>query len=99
MSTIISSKISYFENHKKRLDFINEDLNTPHISESKHLSDRIHYLINYNKQIEIAHNGINNKYQVLLRQVNMLTGIIKPHSTKVANHKLHLKHSKLKIKC
>ncbi|CAF4194105.1 unnamed protein product [Adineta steineri] len=68
MSTIISSKISYFENHKKRLDFINEDLNTPHISESKHLSDRIHYLINYNKQIEIAHNGINNKYQVLLRQ-------------------------------
>ncbi|CAF4181953.1 unnamed protein product, partial [Adineta steineri] len=29
---------------------------------------RIHYLINYNKQIEIAHNDINNKYQTLLLQ-------------------------------
>ncbi|CAF0924715.1 unnamed protein product [Adineta steineri] len=34
-------------------------------SESNYLSDCIHYLINYNKQIEIAHNDINNKYQEL----------------------------------
>ncbi|CAF0761632.1 unnamed protein product [Adineta steineri] len=87
MSSIVSSKISYFENYKKQFDSINEDLNTAHICESNHLSDRIRYLINHNKQIEIAHNDINNKYQALLLQVNMLTGIIKQHSTEVANHK------------
>ncbi|CAF0716947.1 unnamed protein product [Adineta steineri] len=40
-----------------------------------------------NKQTEIVHNDINNKYQTLLLQVNMLTGIVKQHSTEVANHK------------
>ncbi|CAF1009726.1 unnamed protein product [Adineta steineri] len=66
MSTIISPKISYFENYKKQFDFINEELNDEHIFESHHLFDRIYYLINYNKQLEIAHNDINNKYQALL---------------------------------
>ncbi|CAF1317674.1 unnamed protein product [Adineta steineri] len=63
MSTIVSSKISYFENYKKQFDSINEELNAARISESNHLSDRIRYLISYNEQIEIAHNDINNKYQ------------------------------------
>ncbi|CAF1425760.1 unnamed protein product, partial [Adineta steineri] len=33
----------------------------------------------YNKQIEIAHNDINNKYQALLLQVNMLTVVRDGH--------------------
>ncbi|CAF1329104.1 unnamed protein product [Adineta steineri] len=80
MSTIISPKISYFENYKKQFDFINEELNDEHIFESHHLFDRIYYLINYNKQLEIAHNDINNKYQALLVPENLLTAIIKRHS-------------------
>ena len=87
MSTIVSSKISHFENFKKQLDLINEDLDNAHISEGNHLSDRIHHLINSNKQYEIAHNDITNKYQALLLQTNMLTNIIKQHSAEVANHK------------
>jgi len=87
MSAIVSSKISHFENLKKQLDLINEDLNAAHILESNNLSDRIRYLINHNKQVETAQNDITNKYQALLLQTNMLTGIIKQHSTEVANHK------------
>jgi chromosome segregation ATPase len=87
MSTIVSSKISHFEKFKKQLDLITEDLNTAHFSEGNHLSDRIRHLINHNQQIEISHNDMSNKYQALLLQVNMLTGIIKQHSAEVANHK------------
>ncbi|CAF2788060.1 unnamed protein product [Rotaria sp. Silwood2] len=87
MSTIVSSKISHLENFKKQLDLIHEDLDHAHILESNHLSDRIRHLINQNKQYETAHNDISNKYQALLLQTNMLTGIIKQHSTEVANHK------------
>jgi predicted RNase H-like nuclease (RuvC/YqgF family) len=87
MSTIVSSKISHFESFKKQLDSIDEDLSNAHIFEGNHLSDRIRYLITHNKQVEIAHNDISNKYQALLLQTNMLTGIIKQHSTEVANHK------------
>jgi len=87
MSAIVSSKISHFENLKKQLDLINEDLNAAHILESNNLSDRIRYVINHNKQVETAQNDITNKYQALLLQTNMLTGIIKQHSTEVANHK------------
>ncbi|CAF0783997.1 unnamed protein product [Rotaria sordida] len=87
MSTIVSSKISHFENFKKQLDSIHEDLDHAYILEDNHLSDRIRHLINHNKQYETAHNDISNKYQALLLQTNMLTGIIKQHSTEVANHK------------
>ena len=87
MSTIVSAKISSFENIKKQLDSIYEDLNAAHIFDSSPLPDRIRSLINHNKQVEIAQNDITNKYQALLLQTNMLTGIIKQHSTEVANHK------------
>jgi chromosome segregation ATPase len=87
MTTIVSAKLSHLENLKKQHDLIIEDLNTAHIVESSSLSDRIHYLLNHNKQAETAQNDITNKYQALLLQTNMLTGIIKQHSTEVANHK------------
>jgi chromosome segregation ATPase len=87
MSAIVSSKLSHFENLKKRLDVINEDLNNAHIFENNNLPDRIRYLINHNKQVESIQNDITNKYQALLLQTNMLTSIIKQHSTEVANHK------------
>ncbi|CAF5206520.1 unnamed protein product, partial [Rotaria magnacalcarata] len=87
MSTIVSSKVSHFESFKKQLDLINEDLDHAHILEGSNLSDRIRYAINQNKQYETAHGDISNKYQALLLQTNMLTGIIKQHSTEVANHK------------
>ena len=87
MSTIVSAKISSFENIKKQLDSIHEDLNAAHIFDTNPLPDRIRSLINHNKQVEIAQNDITNKYQALLLQTNMLTGIIKQHSTEVANHK------------
>ncbi|CAF3705459.1 unnamed protein product [Rotaria socialis] len=87
MSTIVSSKVSHFESFKKQLDLINEDLDHAHILEGSNLSDRIRYAINQNKQYETAHSDISNKYQALLLQTNMLTGIIKQHSTEVANHK------------
>ncbi|CAF4236877.1 unnamed protein product, partial [Adineta steineri] len=86
MSTIVLSKVSYFENYKKQFDFINENLNVAHVFETNHLSDCIHYLINHNKQAAIAHNDIKKKYQSLLLQVNTLTNIIKKHSTEIANH-------------
>jgi predicted RNase H-like nuclease (RuvC/YqgF family) len=87
MSSVVSSKLSHFENFKKQLELITEDLNHAHIFEGNHLSDRIRSIINHNKQVEIAQNDITNKYQALLLQTNMLTGIIKQHSTEVANHK------------
>lgn len=87
MSTIVSAKISSYENIKKQLDSIHDDLNSAHIFDTNSLPDRIHSLINHNKQVEIAQNDITNKYQALLLQTNMLTGIIKQHSTEVANHK------------
>jgi chromosome segregation ATPase len=87
MATIVSSKVSHFENIKKQLDLIYEELNNARIFEGNTLSDRIRYLINHNKQVENAQNDITNKYQALLLQTNMLTGIIKQHSTEVANHK------------
>ncbi|CAF1152365.1 unnamed protein product [Adineta steineri] len=63
------NNISDFENYKKKqFDSINEDLNAAHISENNHSSDCIRYRINYNKQIEIVLNDINNKYQTLLLQ-------------------------------
>ncbi|CAF1329201.1 unnamed protein product [Adineta steineri] len=68
MSTIVLSKVSYFENYKKQFDFINENLNVAHVFETNHLSDCIHYLINHNKQAAIAHNDIKKKYQSLLLQ-------------------------------
>jgi hypothetical protein len=87
MTSIVSLKISYFENIKNQLNVINEDLYNARIFESNNLPDRIRSLINHNKQVEIAQNDITNKYQALLLQTNMLTGIIKQHSTEVANHK------------
>ncbi|CAF1242184.1 unnamed protein product [Adineta ricciae] len=87
MATIVVSKVSHFEKYKRQLDAIEEELNTAHICEGHHLSDRIRHVITHNEQIETAHHDLNNKYQALLLQVNMLTGIIKQHSTEVANHK------------
>jgi chromosome segregation ATPase len=87
MSVIVSAKLSHYENVKKQLDLINEELNNANIFESTNLPDRIRYLLNHNKQVETAQNDITNKYQALLLQTNMLTGIIKQHSTEVANHK------------
>ena len=83
----MTSKMSYFENVRNQLDLITEDLDQAHIFEGNHLTDRIRSIINHTKQVEIAHNDVTNKYQALLLQTNMLTGIIKQHSTEVANHK------------
>lgn len=87
MTAVVSSKISHYENLKKQLDVIDEDLNNAHLYDTKNLPERIRSIINHNKQVEIAQNDITNKYQALLLQTNMLTGIIKQHSTEVANHK------------
>ncbi|UJR35252.1 hypothetical protein I4U23_028016 [Adineta vaga] len=87
MATVVASKLSQFENSRRQLDAIREELDTAQISEGRHLSDRIRYLITQNQQIDSSHHEINNKYQALLLQVNMLTGIIKQHSTEIANHK------------
>ena len=87
MTSIVSSKFVHFENAQKQLDIINDDLNNAHVYESTTLPERIRSLINHNKQVENAQNDITNKYQALLLQTNMLTGIIKQHSTEVANHK------------
>ena len=87
MTAIVSAKLSHLENLRKQHDLIVEDLNTAHIFENSNLPDRVRYLLNHNKQAETAQNDITNKYQALLLQTNMLTGIIKQHSTEVANHK------------
>lgn len=87
MSNIVSSKLSNFESIKKQLTIINDELDNAHILTGSNVSDRIHQVINQNKQYETAHHDISNKYQALLLQTNMLTGIIKQHSTEVANHK------------
>ena len=87
MSTMVSSKVFHFENFKKQLEMINEELDSAHLFDHEHLPDRIRHLISHNKQIETAQHDIGNKYQALLLQTNMLTGIVKQHSTEVANHK------------
>lgn len=87
MSNVVTSKMSNIENLKKQYDLIDEELDNARILEGDHLSDRIRHIITLNKQYETAHSDISNKYQALLLQTNMLTGIIKQHSTEVANHK------------
>lgn len=84
---MVSSKMSHFDSVRKQLDLINEELDRAHLFDNEHLPDRIRHLISHNKQIETAQHDIGNKYQALLLQTNMLTGIIKQHSTEVANHK------------
>lgn len=87
MTSIVTSKLTHFENLKKQFETIQDELNDAHIFVGMNLCERIRSLINHNKQVENAQNDITNKYQALLLQTNMLTGIIKQHSTEVANHK------------
>ena len=83
MSTIVAGKVSHYESLAKQLDSINEDLNGAHVSEGHPLSDRIRSLLTQKKQMETVHNDMSNKYQALLLQTNMLTGIIKQHSSEI----------------
>lgn len=87
MTNIFSNKLSNLENAKKQLTMIEEEFENAHLFSDQQLNDRVKHLISHNKQIESAHHDISNKYQALLLQTNMLTGIIKQHSTEVANHK------------
>lgn len=87
MSGIVAEKVSSTENFKKLIDLIREELDNAHLFVDQQLFDRVKHVITHNKQMEAAHHDISNKYQALLLQTNMLTSIIKQHSTEVANHK------------
>ena len=87
MTSIVTTKLTQFENLKNQFDTIQDELNNAHIFVGMPVCERIRSFINHNKQVENAQNDITNKYQALLLQTNMLTGIIKQHSTEMANHK------------
>ena len=87
MATMVASKISHFDGYKRQLDALRDELDAAQIPDGHHLSDRVRHLLTHHKQMETAYSDTNNKYQALLLQVNMLTGIIRQHSTEVANHK------------
>lgn len=87
MSRLVSEKSSENENCRRQVDLVREEFDNARLFTDQRLIERVKNVILQNKQIEVAHHDISNKYQALLLQTNMLTGIIKQHSTEVANHK------------
>jgi hypothetical protein len=87
MSSIVTSRSERWTNERQQLDTVNEQLDNAHLFHGEQLVDRVRQLIAHDKHVATTHQDMNNKYQALLLQTNMLTNVIKQHSNDVAHHR------------